>query len=119
MPDAIGDTTPAESNPSADVEMAEGAEGQAEGQTEATGDNTELPFAGDDAIEAPPSFVSFLASPIINLSIGPAEAPTSLTAHQALLAQSPYFAEVCKSFVDDGSVSLYSSTKSRFPRLPV
>lgn len=103
MPDAIEESTPAEENPSGDVEMGEQG---AEGQVVVAGEENELPFAEGGAVDTPPTFVSFLMSPIINLSIGPAESPTSLTAHQALLTQSPYFAEVCKSFVNDGSVRI-------------
>jgi len=102
MPDPIEETTPGPENPNGDVEMIEGAGAQAE---EGVGDVSELPFADGEALDVPPKFVSLLMSPIVNLSIGPPEAPTSLTAHQALLAQSPYFAEICKTFVDDGSVS--------------
>jgi hypothetical protein len=97
-----------------DVDMGEGGELAAEAtadvaEVEATGGDTELPFAGEDSIADPrTTFMSYLMSPVISLVIGPSESPSSLTAHQALLTQSPYFAEVCKNFVDDGSVRILS-----------
>ena len=98
-------------NAGGDVEMAEGADPTtaAKGTTENGG---ELPFAEEEVADARPTFMSYLMSPIINLSIGPPEANASLSAHQALLEQSPYFVEVCKNFVDDGSVSSPPSSQS-------
>lgn len=57
----------------------------------------------DPVAEARPSFIEYLSSPIVTLLVGQ-DAQTVLTAHQALLTKSPYFAELCKPFVDDGSV---------------
>lgn len=50
------------------------------------------------------SFVTYLASPMVTLVIGEGQEQTLLTAHQALLAKSPYFEAACQGFVDDGSV---------------
>ena len=50
---------------------------------------------------------SYLKSPIITLLIGPEAASTKLSAHQALLARSPYFAAKIAS--SDTSISLPNS----------
>ncbi|WYZ41002.1 hypothetical protein EsH8_IV_001343 [Colletotrichum jinshuiense] len=90
----------APANPGADVEMVEGTE---------EGNNTnpeELPFAEggeNDPVELRTTFVSFLSSPVVTLLVGQGETETILTAHQALLVQSPYFKEACAQFSDDGS----------------
>ncbi|KAK2040881.1 hypothetical protein LZ31DRAFT_473557 [Colletotrichum somersetense] len=88
--------------PAADVEM-EGAEA-----TEATDNvNAEnLPFAEggeSDPVEPRTTFASYLSSPIVTLLVGQGDAETIVTAHQALLTQSPYFKEACAQFSDDGS----------------
>lgn len=97
----VPEETPA--NPGADVEMAEDVEaGDAPAAENANGN--ELPFAEGDASEPRVTFASYLMSPIVTLLIGSSENQTILTAHQSLLSQSPYFDEICKVFVDDGSV---------------
>lgn len=74
-----------------DVEMA-GAEGEA-----ADNENGEIiATAGEDDTERPDPqmvFLEYLKSPIIELMVGSGDEATLLTAHQALLTQSPYFAE--------------------------
>lgn len=91
------------SNLAADINMGEGdAPGEAEGEVEA-GNDTELPFAGEEVAPVKPSFATYLASPIVSLIIGSGE-PSVLSAHQALLEQSPFFAEACSAFTDDGTV---------------
>ncbi|KAK8050019.1 hypothetical protein PG994_011749 [Apiospora phragmitis] len=83
--------------PAADVEMAEGEEG---------GDNangSELPYAEGGDVEPRTSFISYLTSPVVTMIVGSGGNETILTAHQALLVQSPYFAEACAAFSDDGS----------------
>lgn len=103
-PSTLGDDSPA--NTGGDVEMVEGTEATAEGDGN---DHSELPFAEEGATpDAKPTFISYLMSPIVNLSIGAPEENASLSAHQALLEQSPYFAEICSNFVDDGTVSATS-----------
>ncbi|KAI1325199.1 hypothetical protein F5Y16DRAFT_276472 [Xylariaceae sp. FL0255] len=77
-----------------DVEMAE----------EPAADTTaDLPFAEGGENEPRVPFIDYLTSPVVTLIVGSAETATILTAHQALLTQSPYFAEVCAAFADDGS----------------
>ncbi|KAL6866507.1 hypothetical protein ACO1O0_002618 [Amphichorda felina] len=106
MPQEIEDNVPEESpaDPGGDVDMtegrAEGAEG-AEGETNLEG--SEMPATEEEPTNARTTFLDYLTSPIISLSIGPPDAPALLNAHQGLLSRSPYFAEVCQCFVDDGS----------------
>ncbi|KAI1304364.1 hypothetical protein F5Y03DRAFT_395575 [Xylaria venustula] len=85
-------------NPGADVEMAEGADGGAAGD-----EGIVLPFAEGGESEPRTTFISYLTSPVVTLIVGNAENETILTAHQALLVQSPFFADACAAFADDGS----------------
>lgn len=101
-------------NPGGDVEMIEGGDetnNNNNNNEENDGgnnneDQSELPFAGEEEVQARPTFVDYLKSPMVTLAIGP-EAGTVLTAHQALLEQSPYFKEACAGFTD-GSVRTLS-----------
>ncbi|KAI1173311.1 hypothetical protein F4777DRAFT_457202 [Nemania sp. FL0916] len=83
-------------NPGGDVEMAEGEEGDGH-------EGTVLPFADGGESDPRTTFISYLTSPVITLIVGSAETETILTAHQALLVQSPFFADACAAFADDGS----------------
>ena len=100
-----GDVPVAEqaANPGGDVEMTEGApaaSGAADG-----GENTgDLPFAEGGEVDPRPTFISYLASPVVTLIVGSGENETILSAHQGLLVQSPFFAEACAAFTNDGSV---------------
>ncbi|KXJ94624.1 hypothetical protein Micbo1qcDRAFT_232072 [Microdochium bolleyi] len=91
----------------ADVDMAEDADGQdAAGEAGETADSSELPFAeGGEAGSSAPrvTFMSYLSSPIITLIVGQGDLATVLSAHQALLVQSPWFAQACEQFSEDGS----------------
>lgn len=101
----LAEETPVTENPGGDVEMAEGEEEAADGQTA-------LPFA-DDEITDPPAprvtFLNYLASPVVTLLVGHGKEETILTAHQGLLTTSPYFQEACAQFSDDGSVSFHAA----------
>lgn len=81
-----------------DVEMAEEA-----AEEENTG--RELPFAEEDAeTEAPRAkFIDYLSSPVVTLMVGSGDNASILTAHQALLNLSPFFAAHTAEFADDGS----------------
>lgn len=87
-------------NPGADVEMGDDAEEENKGG--------ELPFAEEEAeADAPRTkFIDYLSSPIITLMVGQGETASYLTAHQALLSISPFFAAACAEFADDGGVSI-------------
>ncbi|KAI4599767.1 hypothetical protein KJ359_001503 [Pestalotiopsis sp. 9143b] len=72
----------------ADVEMGEDGEGAAE-----NADASELPFAegGEDQpeVEKRIEFIDYLKSPMVTLLVGDGDKSAILTAHQALLQQSP------------------------------
>jgi hypothetical protein len=94
-------------NPGGDVEMAEGL---GEDDTTAVAGRSEILNEGEAEEESVPkrtSFISYLTSPVVTLIVGEGEGEgeTILTAHQALLALSPFFKEACAQFSDDGSVS--------------
>lgn len=98
-----------------DVEMDEGDDSTQPAETEKAAEGSErAPLAEMEAsedvdAEADPveeerkTFASLLTSPVVTLLVGKEE-PTLLTAHQAFLVRSPYFAEICKKFAEDGSV---------------
>ena len=48
---------------------------------------------------------SYLKSPIIELLVGQGEEQTLLTAHQALLTKSPFFADAVAQFSKEATVS--------------
>ena len=109
MADSFAEETPVEETPTApgtDVEMVEG--GEEAPAAEANGPS-DLPFAEEGPEDAPAvprtTFIQYLASPVVTLLVGRGDTETILTAHQALLTQSPFFAEACAEFADDGSVS--------------
>ncbi|KAI0405398.1 hypothetical protein F4802DRAFT_181586 [Xylaria palmicola] len=85
-------------HPGGDVDMGEGEEAEAAGN-----DTTILPFAEGGESEPRTSFMNYLTSPVVTLIVGSAETETILTAHQGLLVQSPFFADACAAFADDGS----------------
>jgi len=67
-----------------------------------------LPFQDEAMEEDKPAritYIDYLKSPIIGLLVGQGENQALLTAHQALLTQSPWFAEACAKFQEDTSVS--------------
>jgi hypothetical protein len=97
-------------NAGTDVEMAEGGEATPADATgaEAAAASGDLPFAEEGPEDAPPprvSFIQYLTSPVVTLLVGSGDNETILTAHQSLLVQSPFFAEACAEFANDGSVS--------------
>ncbi|KAI1497534.1 hypothetical protein F5X99DRAFT_396645 [Biscogniauxia marginata] len=89
-------------NPGADVEMGEGDEA-GDSAAVTAGNGGELPFPEGGEIEPRTSFISYLTSPVVTLLVGNRDSETILTAHQALLIQSPFFADACATFADDGS----------------
>ncbi|KAK5129929.1 hypothetical protein LTR08_002689 [Meristemomyces frigidus] len=83
--------------------------GEAEGVetvTEATAADDEPTGLEDIEPEVPErtTFLDFLRSPIIELVLGSGADSTILNAHQALIVQSPFFAEACAQF-SDGAVA--------------
>ncbi|KAF5640515.1 hypothetical protein F52700_3666 [Fusarium sp. NRRL 52700] len=95
--------------PTGDVEMFEtqntqetAPEATQEGEENENADNNELPFANSEIAEPRVTFANYLMSPIVTLLVGSGD-QSILSAHQALLTQSPYFKDICDSFVEDGS----------------
>ncbi|KAH8898354.1 hypothetical protein GQ53DRAFT_759603 [Thozetella sp. PMI_491] len=90
-----------------DVEMAEeageGAEGTESAANEAGENRNPAVESIEDSVAPRTAFAQYLTSPVVNLMIGSGDNETVLTAHQALLARSPYFAEIFATEVDDGS----------------
>jgi hypothetical protein len=74
------------------------------------GEDTEendLPFP-DEVMEladasARVTYVDYLKSPVIGLLVGQGDEQALLTAHQALLTTSPWFADACSKFSDEVS----------------
>jgi hypothetical protein len=118
MADSFNEETMVEDAPrgsAADIEMAEGETGAA-----SENPNAELPFAEGGPEDAPAprtTFLQYLTSPVVTLLVGSGENETILTAHQGLLTRSPFFAEACAEFVDDGSVRQSLSSLSPKPPL--
>ncbi|KAK1580046.1 uncharacterized protein LY79DRAFT_318247 [Colletotrichum navitas] len=95
----------APAQPAVDVEM-EGAEAADTADNADNADAENLPFADggeSDPVEPRTTFVDYLSSPVVTLLVGQGDTETIVTAHQALLTQSPYFKEACAQFSDDGS----------------
>ncbi|KAI1809194.1 hypothetical protein GGS20DRAFT_573023 [Poronia punctata] len=84
-------------NPPADVEMVEGG-----GEVE-SGTGPVLPFAEGGESDPRTTFISYLSSPVVTMIVGAGDNETILTAHQGLLTQSPFFADACAAFANDGS----------------
>jgi hypothetical protein len=98
-----------------DGDSAEAAEVAEGGETGETGES-ELPFEADPIIEDVPrrvTYIEYLKSPVITLLVGHGEDQALLTAHEALLAQSPWFVETCAKFSNEVAVS--TSLPSAFP----
>ncbi|EEP76061.1 conserved hypothetical protein [Uncinocarpus reesii 1704] len=57
-------------------------------------------------------FLDYLKSPIVELVVGKGEEQTVLTAHQAILTLSPYFAEEVSKFPEDGPRRIFLEDES-------
>lgn len=98
----------------ADVPVVEIGVGGVGASTVAIGDDLEieedngLPFQDEAADDAPArvTYVDYLKSPVIGLLVGQGDEQALLTAHQALLTQSPWFADAAAKFSNEVSVSL-------------
>jgi hypothetical protein len=111
MADSFAEDTPIEETPATtgtDVEMVEGGDEAPAADANAPSD---LLFAEDGPEEAPlvprTTFIQYLTSPMVTLLVGSGDSETILTAHQALLIESPFFAEACAEFANDGSVGSF------------
>jgi hypothetical protein len=104
---SVGDDVPA------DIEMGgeelaveiDAAAVPVSGEGEGEGDNI-FPF--ENGIDIPPrtTYVDYLKSPVIGLLVGQGDEQALLTAHQALLASSPWFADACAKFSNEVSVCI-------------
>jgi hypothetical protein len=65
-----------------------------------------LPFQEESLEDVPArvNYIDYLKSPVIGLLVGQGAEQALLTAHQALLTTSPWFAEACAKFSDEVSV---------------
>lgn len=64
-----------------------------------------LPFQEEAMEDAPVrvTYIDYLKSPVIGLLVGQGDEQALLTAHQALLISSPWFADACAKFSDEVS----------------
>ncbi|KAK5211826.1 hypothetical protein LTR47_003754 [Exophiala xenobiotica] len=89
----------------ADVEMGTAEEVQEveEEGAEGEGDGDETVEANGDGPASNPQtvFLEYLKSPIVQLVVGSGEDETTLTAHKAILTQSPYFSDLLSNVEDD------------------
>lgn len=74
---------------------------------EEAGEGSALEEAMETIENAPArvTFIDYLKSPVVSLLVGQGDEQAQLTAHQALLVASPWFAESCSKFTDDISVN--------------
>lgn len=95
--------TPADVEMGGDVPVVEIEAGAADAEG---GDG--MPFEGEPMEEtvARTTYIDYLKSPVIGLLVGQGDEQALLTAHQALLVRSPWFADACAKFSDDVSVSI-------------
>lgn len=66
-------------------------------------------FFQEEAMEEAPAritYIDYLKSPVIGLLVGQGDEQALLTAHQALLTSSPWFADACAKFSDEVSVRI-------------
>lgn len=86
-----------------DVAAAEAGDGEVENDQE-----NGMPFQEESLEDAParPTYIDYLRSPVIGLLVGQGDEQALLTAHQALLTTSPWFADACAKFSDELSVSV-------------
>jgi hypothetical protein len=98
----------------ADIEMANEdipvveIEGGAAEEENADDNENGLPFREEAMEDAPAriTYIDYLKSPVIGLLVGQGDEQALLTAHQALLTTSPWFADACAKFHDEVSVSV-------------
>lgn len=87
------------------VEIASARGGTAADEGDVAEDENGLPFHGEemDLEDAPArvTYIDYLKSPVIGLLVGQGDEQALLTAHQALLVKSPWFADACAKFSDE------------------
>ncbi|KFY87189.1 hypothetical protein V500_07117 [Pseudogymnoascus sp. VKM F-4518 (FW-2643)] len=107
MPDieVTGDNSLTENDGSADVEMGgdevvEVAATDGDKNTDGEKDQ-EIADEEEEQVPARVTYVDHLRSPIVELTVGQDDTKTILSAHQALLVQSPFFEDACAQFSSD------------------
>ena len=111
MAESEGNSPAAVIDQSADVEMGTPAEeNDFEVVASGTAQNGDgLPFAADEEedvkIPVRQTYIDYLASPVVQLNITEGDNTTVLSAHEALLKKSPWFAEACAQFGPSTAVS--------------
>ncbi|CAL3971017.1 hypothetical protein PZA11_007389 [Diplocarpon coronariae] len=87
------------------VELEAGAavetQAAAEGEREVGEDGLSCQGELMENVVARTTYVDYLKSPVIGLLVGQGDEQALLTAHQALLTRSPWFADACAKFSDD------------------
>ncbi len=99
--DAMGDEPPV------DVEMVEEVVQVETGANATTNGENGIVVQDDEEEVVVPTrvtFVDHLRSPIVEILVGEGEGQALLTAHQALLVQSPFFEDACSQFSDHAQV---------------
>ena len=111
IPEDMGDGTPTDFDIAADDTTAQV---EIPPPAAAADDGDSLPFQVEIMEDVPArlTYIDYLRSPTIGLLVGQGDEQALLTAHQALLVQSPWFADACAKFSNDVSVS-YLSQKGR------
>jgi len=103
----FGETNPDDIITDQDVEMGGEVLVEIE-QPSATAENgNAADNENEDPIEdtvARVTYIDYLKSPVIGLLVGQGDEQALLTAHQALLVKSPWFADACAKFSDEISV---------------
>ncbi|KIW20407.1 hypothetical protein PV08_00982 [Exophiala spinifera] len=80
-----------------EVQEVEDANGEGQGTGDSTGEAN-----GESAPRNPQTaFLEYLKSPIVELVVGAGDEQTTLTAHKAMLTQSPYFSNLLATMDDD------------------
>lgn len=104
----IPEDTPMESGDQPVVELPSAAGDTTVTLGDDVNDEDQLPFQEETMEDAPArvTYIDYLKSPVIGLLVGNGNDQALLTAHQALLTQSPWFADTCAKFSDDVSVPL-------------
>jgi hypothetical protein len=76
-----------------------------------------LPFPDGAEEEAPSriTYIQYLKSPVVTLLVGHGEDQALLTAHEALLTQSPWFAVTCAKFNHEFAVRAPSPSPTHLP----
>ncbi|EON66060.1 hypothetical protein W97_05303 [Coniosporium apollinis CBS 100218] len=93
-PEVRVEATPTEDTPADDVAMADdGDEAEAK-----AGDGEEVSTLPQAEAPKRATFLDYLKSPMVELVLGTGSDQAVLTAHQAMLVKSPYFADVCAQF---------------------